>query len=88
MEDEDRKVRKESMQLEVKKLEWKETVRGLSTHNTVGHGGEGSRERTMVRGLQLIPLFDEQKVVERFASFEKARESVSRKLGWSSGQKA
>ena len=49
-----------------------------STHKEGGEGEENSVESQMVRSLQLIPDFDEQKVAEWFRRFEKK----TAEFGW------
>ena len=70
IEAEERKEMKR-MQMENEKIE-----HGLITPNTGGgEGGEWGVERSLVRSLQLIPDFDEERVSEWFIRFEKkARE--------------
>ena len=49
-----------------------------SMHKGGGEGEGNSVERQMVRSLQLIPDFDEQKVAEWFRRFEKK----AAEFGW------
>ena len=84
--EERREARREEMEvrrLEVEKhreFEW-ERSRPNSTHKG-REGEENSVERQMVRSLQLIPDFDEQKVAEWFRRFEKK----AAEFGWSEGR--
>ena len=63
-----RRLELEVRRLEVEKhrdFEWERSRLGAnSTHKGGGEGEENSVERQMVRSLQLIPDFDEQKVAE------------------------
>lgn len=81
MEKENRefKERKEAKKLEMEKkadmnrgLKWERTRRGLSSPRIgKGESGEKSVELAMVKNLQLIPEFDEQKLAKWFNRFEK-----------------
>ena len=70
-----RRLELEARRLEVEKRRDFELERSrIGTNSTYKRGGEGegnSVERQMVRSLQLIPDFDEQKVAECFRRFEK-----------------
>ena len=63
-------------------FEWERSrCRANSTHKG-GEGEENSVERQMVKSLQLIPDFDEQKVAEWFRRFEKK----AAEFGWPEGR--
>ena len=60
-------------------FEWERCRLGAnSIHKGGGEGEENSIQRQMVRSLQLIPDFDEQKVAEWFRRFEKKKAE----FGW------
>ena len=75
------------LELEARKLEAEKNrdfelersrIGANSTHKGRGEGEGNSVERQMVRSLQLIPDFNEQKVAEWFRKFEKA----AAEFGW------
>ena len=58
-------------------FEWETSRLGASSTHKGGEGEENTVERPMVRGLQLIPDFDEHKVAEWFRRFEKKASEFS-----------
>ena len=59
-------------------FEWERSRFGANSTHKGGEAEENSVERQMVRSLQLIPDFDEQKVAEWFRRFEKK----AAEFGW------
>ena len=86
--EERREARREEMEvrrLEVEKhreFEWERSRCGANSTHKEGEGEENSVERQMVRSLQLISDFDEQKVAEWFRRFEKK----AAEFGWPEGR--
>ena len=85
---EDKRLELETRRLEVEKeeaeknrdFELERSRTGTnSSHKRGGEGEENSVERQMIRSLQLIPDFDEQKVAEWLRRFEK-KAAVANKL--------
>ena len=86
-----RRLDLEVRRLEVEKhreFEWERSRFGANATHKGGGGEENSVERQMVRSLQLIPDFDEQKVAEWFRRFEKkaAEFGWPGEMGWPCGQ--
>ncbi|ORD93093.1 hypothetical protein ECANGB1_1295, partial [Enterospora canceri] len=76
-----RRLDLEVRKLEVEKhrdFEWERSRLGANSTHKGGEGEENTVERQMVRSLQLIPDFDEQKVAEWFRRFEKK----AAEFGW------
>ena len=77
-----RRLDLEVRRLEVEKnrdFEWEISRLGANSTHKEGEGEENTVERQMIRSLQLIPDFDEQKVAEWFRIFEKK----AAEFGWS-----